>query len=92
MVVHRGVYLACHYKYACTGMYSYIPNVEPLCGTMHSHGLTMKRLQVYNLIEVMQIVRINTSKARFGILNLPQIKDVVPYWLARGVPRQDGIL
>jgi hypothetical protein len=54
-------------------------------------ALTMTRHWSYEIFEVLLIVRINKSVGLWGILNFHQLRDAVPYRLARGIPLKKGV-
>jgi hypothetical protein len=43
------------------------------------------------MFEVLLIVKINQSVGLQGILNFRLLRDAVPYWLARGIPLNEGV-
>jgi len=43
------------------------------------------------MFEVLLIVRINNSVGLEGIGNFPLLRDAFPYWLARGIPLEEGV-
>jgi hypothetical protein len=55
-------------------------------------ALTLTRLGLYEILEVMLIVRINKSVVLWGILNFPQLRDVFLYCPMRGIPLMAGVL
>jgi len=54
-------------------------------------ALTLTRLRSYEMFEVLQIVRINESVGLRAMLNFRLLKDAFLYWLARGIPLQEGV-
>jgi len=55
-------------------------------------ALILTRLRLYEMFEVLLIVRINKSVGLRGILNFRLLRDVFPYRLARGIPLKEGVL
>jgi hypothetical protein len=43
------------------------------------------------MFEDLLIIRINNSVGLQGILNFHLLRDAFPYWLARGIPLQEGV-
>jgi len=60
-------------------------------GQCFPKALTLSCLRSYELLEVLLIVRINTSVGLRGILNFSLLRDVFPYRLARGIPLKEGV-
>jgi len=54
-------------------------------------ALTLIRLRSYEMFEVLLIVGINKSVGLRGILNFRLLRDVFPYWPARGIPLKEGV-
>jgi len=54
-------------------------------------ALTLTRLRLYEMFEVLLIVRINRSVGLRGILNFRLLGDAFPYRLARGIPLKQGV-
>jgi len=54
-------------------------------------ALTLTQLRLYEMFEVLLIVRINKSVGLQGILNLRLLRDAFPYRLARGIPLKEGV-
>jgi len=59
-------------------------------GLCHPKALTLTRLQLYEMFEVMLSLRINISVGLRGILNFRRLRDVFLYRLAGGIPLQQG--
>jgi len=54
-------------------------------------ALTLIQLRLYEMFEVLLIVRINKSVGLRGIRNFHLLRDVFPYRLARGIPLKEGV-
>jgi hypothetical protein len=46
---------------------------------------------MYEMFEVLLIVRINNSMGLQGILNFHLLRDAFPYQLGRGIPLKEGV-
>jgi len=54
-------------------------------------ALTLTRLQLYKMFEVLLIVRMKKIVGFWGIINFRLQRDAFPYWLARGIPLKEGV-
>jgi hypothetical protein len=55
-------------------------------------AFTLTQLRSYEMFEVLLIAKINQSVGLQGILNFRLPRDAVQYWLARGIPLNEGVL
>ena len=60
-------------------------------GSFLPKALTLSRLQLYKMFEVLLIVRINKSVGLRGIPNFPLLRDAFLYRLARGIALKKGV-
>ena len=58
-------------------------------GQWIAKALTLTPLRLYEMFEVLLIVRINKSVGLWGIFNFRLLRDAFPYRLARGIPLKD---
>ena len=54
-------------------------------------ALTLTGLQLYEMFEVLLVVRINKSVGLRKILNFRLLRDAFPYRLATGIPLKEGV-
>jgi hypothetical protein len=54
-------------------------------------AVTLTQLQLYEIFEVLLIVRINKCVGLRGILNFHLLRDAFPYRLARGIPLKERV-
>jgi len=79
-------------------MHMHAEDIIPTVTTSNIHigwcllkALTVYCLRSYEMLNVLLIVWINKSAGLCGILNLPQLRDGFPYWLAIVIPLKEGV-
>jgi len=55
------------------------------------NALTLTQLWLYELFEILLIVRLNTSVGLQEILHFRVLRDTFLYRLARGIPLKEGV-